>query len=209
MFLNFISYFIHANKLQKGGWKMMKKQARKKAERRITLKDVTAWRVLEEEGGARVVMAVCAGKERAWVRVERSAILDRIGAPPGKGLYASRTFVRGDVIGRFEGETLFRAVTKQEVEDYTAALKNKSDRLMIVRRRGGYELLEASNGLHAPFLDMINDPRGTALRPNVMLTDSGNVVVIQATIPALDASMGADSYVRSELRMSYGEEYWQ
>lgn len=93
---------------------MMKKQVRKKAEGRITLKDVTAWRVLEEgmeEGGARAVVAECAG---------------------------------------------------------------------------------------------------TALRPNVMLTDSGNVVVIQATIPALDASMGGtDAYLRSELRMSYGEEYWQ
>lgn len=198
---------------QKRGESMKKKQVRKKAERRSTLKDVTAWRVLEEEGGARSVVAECAGRgrEEAWVRVERSAILDRVGAPQGNGLYASRTFVRGDVIGRFEGETLFRAVKKQEVQDYcTSTLKTKSDRLMIVRRRGGYELLEASNGKHAPFLDMINDPRGTALRPNVMLTDSGNVVVIQATIPALDASMGGtDAYLRSELRMSYGEEYWQ
>ena len=51
-----------------------------------------------------------------------------------------------------------------------------------------------------------NDPRGTRLRTNCVITEGGYLKVTAARIPAFDVNK--DDNIASEIRISYGDEFW-
>eukprot|EP00966_Prymnesium_polylepis_P020720 476813-Prymnesium_polylepis.2 len=83
------------------------------------------------------------------------------------------------------------------------------DKLACVRAQGpGFLLLDGANG-GPPFVQLCNDPRGTALQPNAQLTDAGYLRVTQTRVRPFDTSKYLDENIHSELRISYGSAYWK
>jgi len=149
----------------------------------------------------------------AWVVVAPSAMLSSIGVA-GRGLYAARSFRRGDYLGRYSGEVVTpRPYRSREhalhSPETMARVSSGATSLMVVRSQGGGPGWVVVDGAEAgpPFLQRINDPRGTRLRPNVEVTEHGFVRVIASRIEAFDPEQPLST--KSELRFEYGEEYWQ
>lgn len=146
-----------------------------------------------------------------WVVVARSALLDQLGST-GLGLYAARKLKKGDVIGKYNG-TVVGTYNSRSNALRSKRVRNliESGRDMIVTRSAhprGVEVVNGSTG-SAPYLQYANDPRGTGYRANAFLSPGGYMTVAQSEIPAFDIDKSLTDNIRSEIRWSYGEDYWE
>jgi hypothetical protein len=152
-----------------------------------------------------------------WVVVAESCIMRRVGKS-GLGLYAAlrgaRSFHRDNLVGAYEGAVVGTYPSRQAAlaSVQCARLVRKGHDKLITRRPRdggpGVELVDGDQGGGPPFLHRINDPRGTRLQPNVALTPGGYIQVTQARVPAFDLAKDHEGNAASELRFSYGDEYW-
>jgi hypothetical protein len=147
-----------------------------------------------------------------WVIAGPSAILHTLGVT-GRGLYAARSFKRGDILGRYGGTvvtshplpTREEAMSSAHVQSLVAS---GVDTLMVVRNPlsggKGWNVIDGST-MGPPYLQYVNDPRGTRLHPNCEVTEAGYVKVIATRIPAFHP----DRPIQSELRFPYGDGFWE
>lgn len=145
-----------------------------------------------------------------WVIAGPSAILHTLGVT-GRGLYAARPFKKGDILGRYGGTvvtphplpTREEAMSSPRVQSLVA---RGVDTLMVVRNPGGkgWNVIDGST-MGPPYLQFVNDPRGTRLHPNCEVTEAGYVKVIATRIPAFHP----DRPIQSELRFPYGGGFWE
>ena len=153
---------------------------------------------------------VSRGVWEPWVFVARSALLDRVGVL-GYGLYAARRFRKGDVIGRFDGTVVNTFNSREQAMRSPIARRMvQGGKNMIITRQAqprGVELLNGSTG-GAPYLQYANDPRGTGLQPNANVTPGGYMTVSQTSIQAFDLDKRLHENIGSEIRWSYGDDYW-
>ena len=146
-----------------------------------------------------------------WVVVAESAVLNSLGFK-GQGLYAAKAFKKDDVIGRYDGQVVgvFESRADALESDVTKRLvRMQRDKLITRNRKGGGVELVDGHTQGPPFLAKVNDPRGTNMRPNVFISPFGYMCVLQARIPAFDFDLGLEANRASELRFSYGDEYWR
>lgn len=146
-----------------------------------------------------------------WVIVAESAVMNRAGKR-GLGLYAARHFRRDEFVGRYEGRVIRAFVNREEAlasPECMRLVRRGRDKLITrrVSNDSGVELVDGED-CPPPFLHRINDPRGSGLRSNIELTPGGWVKVIQREVLAFDLDAGLDANIRSELRFSYGDDYW-
>lgn len=146
-----------------------------------------------------------------WVVVAPSAIMQRVGQH-GLGLYAARTFQRGDYVGQYPRNEVARYPTRAAAlaaPETRRLVRRGHDKLIVVRasQGPGFVLLDGEGG-GPPHVELCNDPQGTALQPNAVLTDSGWLRIVQARVPAFDLSRSVAQNATSELRIDYGDEYW-
>ena len=146
-----------------------------------------------------------------WVVVARSAILHRMGKD-GLGLFAARKFRRGDYVGLYDGKVIDTFPTRVDAIASTQCrhLVLQGHDKLITRRMpngGGVGLVDGEHG-GPPFLHRINDPRGTRLGKNVELTPGGWVRVTQQRMHVFDADKGIHANAGAELKLAYGDEYW-
>lgn len=146
-----------------------------------------------------------------WVVVAQSALLKRVGRS-GLGLYAARPFKRDDYIGRYGGTRIGPFASRKTAllaPEVRALLRQGRDKLVVVRAQpSGFEVIDGETG-GAPYLHRCNDPRNTALLANAELTDGGYVRVTQSRVPAFDIDKPLAENARAELRLDYGEDYWE
>ena len=145
-----------------------------------------------------------------WVVVARSALLEEIGHR-GLGLYAARRFRKGDVIGKYDGKIVGRYNSRANAlrsERVRNLIEGGSDMIVTrsVRPRGVEVVNGSTSG--APYLQYANDPRGTSLRANAYLSPGGYLTVLQSDVPAFNLEKSMEDNIRSEIRWSYGEDYW-
>ena len=112
---------------------------------------------------------------------------------PQQGLFALRKFKAGDVLGQYRGTVFWNSESVPENTDYVATFV-ATRRSQEHERTGRYWVDGKDAG--PPFLNKINDARGTPFKCNAKLTGSGRVVVTR-TIQA-----------GQEILMSYGADYW-
>ena len=146
-----------------------------------------------------------------WVVVAESAVLNSLGFK-GQGLYAAKPFKKDDVIGRYEGQVVGVFENREEAlqSDVTKRLvRMQRDKLITRNRKGGGVELVDGHTQGPPYLAKVNDPRGTNMRPNVVISPFGYMRVLQARIPAFNFDLGLEANRASELRFAYGDEYWQ
>jgi len=153
------------------------------------------------------------GDWKPWVLVVESCILRRVGAR-GLGLYAARGFKRDDLVGAYGGAVVGTYGSRREAlasPECARLVRRGHDKLITRRPRDGVpgvELVDGDQGGGPPFLHRINDPRGTRLQPNVALTPGGWIQVTQRRVPAFDLDKTLEENIHSELRVSYGDDYW-
>jgi hypothetical protein len=142
--------------------------------------------------------------KKAHVVICKSAIMLRNGYV-GKGLYAGRIFKENEVIGQYEGNTLGVYETRDEAVEAAQEYVENDDKLITLRMPGrkGWHLVSGTN-----FVALANDPRGTKLRPNCILTEYGKLKVISKKIPAFDVRKSLEENISSEIRIQYGLPYW-
>jgi hypothetical protein len=146
-----------------------------------------------------------------WVVIAPSAIMRRVGVR-GLGLYAARSYKRDDYIGMYDGQVVGEYATRAEALSSAEArhlLRRGHDKLITLRRTDGpgVQLVDGER-CSAPFVALVNDPRGTALEASCGLTDAGWLRVIQARVPAFDVNKTIEQNAASELRIEYGAPYW-
>lgn len=166
------------------------------------------------EGTSQTVKCVFCRSRRGewvpWVIVAQSALLDSIDKP-GLGLYAARVFNKDDYIGRYDGEIIGTYKTRMEALNSSVCIRRVRrghDKLITRQKKGMVELVDGVTA-GPPYLHRMNDPRGTMLKPNIQLTPGGFAQVTQTRIPAFDLSKDLKGNRKSELRLSYGDEYWE
>ena len=150
---------------------------------------------------------------RPWVVVTESAILRRVGAPPGLGAYSGRRLKRGDILGRYSGTV----VNKEPFRTKDEAIAAMSDRvhkganmllvLRTARAKKGWDVIDGKDG-PAPYFQYANDPRGSRLSPNIELSEYGILRVRAASIPGFDSDKSIEDNIGSELRWNYQPDYW-
>ena len=146
-----------------------------------------------------------------WTVVAPSAIMGRLGKN-GLGLYAARSFHRDEYVGRYPThdvvghfQTRAEALSAPETR---ALLMRGRDKLIALRLGGrGFTLVDGEGG-GPPHVELCNDPRNTALKPNADLTDAGWLRVLHARVPPFDLGKTIEQNAYSELRVAYGDEYW-
>jgi hypothetical protein len=129
----------------------------------------------------------------------------------GLGLYAARRFKKDDYVGRYRGDTKGWYRSRKEALDdpKTKELVRKGhDKLVTVRAKGGGVHLLDGDGYGPPYVHLCNDPRNTRLKANADLTDAGWLRITQTHVPAFDLEKTLEENAKSELRFSYGDEYW-
>lgn len=147
-----------------------------------------------------------------WVIVAESALMNRVGKR-GLGLYAARRFRRDEFVGRYGGSVIKAFANRGEAlasPECMRLVRRGRDKLITrrVSQGSGIELVDGEGG-QPPFLHRTNDPRGSGLRSNVELTPGGWLKVIQREVPAFDIDANLDANIRSEIRFSYGDDYWR
>ena len=150
-------------------------------------------------------------KFEPWVVVAPSALMVRAVGKRGLGLYAAKALKRDDYVGQYDGRVVSWFPTRAaalSASETRRLLRRGHDNLITVRTQSpGFDLIDGENG-SAPFVQMVNDPRGTALQANAELTDGGFLRVVHARVPAFDLNKTLDDNIHSELRINYGDEYW-
>lgn len=113
---------------------------------------------------------------KPWVRVDTSHAV-----PSEDGLFASRDFDKDETIGNYEGDIVDSLVSR-----YVVLIRP-------VRESSRY-----IDGEYAgpPFMQMINDARGTDYVNNCRMLQSGRIICIRPINKG------------DELLMSYGKDYW-
>lgn len=143
-----------------------------------------------------------------WVVVAPSALLHRLGVS-GRGLYAARAFRREERIGQYGGTVLGTFASRDEA---LASPFCGPDRDKLITRRpseGGPGVqLVCGHAAGPPFLQLINDPRGTRLGANVRLTQGGWVIALRARAKRFDLRRGLEANIGAELRLAYGDDFW-
>lgn len=144
-----------------------------------------------------------------WTIVAPSHLLRRLGID-SLGLYAARSFKKDDYIGVYpQDDVVGRYASREEAMSAPAARKRLMrgrDKLITVRAQGGGVLLvdgESGGGAQVP---RANDPRGTRLSTNCVITEGGYLRVTVARIPAFD--LEKDNNTNAEIRISYGDDFW-
>ena len=151
---------------------------------------------------------------KPWVVLGPSALLHRVGKH-GFGLYAARSFKRGDYIGKYSGDTLGHFSSREDALDSKQAkyrLRRGNDKLITLRVSGspGVELIDGSTS-GPPYISSCNDPRNIGrITANADLTEYGYLRVTHARIPAFNLDKPLDENQQSELRWDYGgdDTYW-
>ena len=166
-----------------------------------------------------------------WVIIAPSSIMARQNPPiTGWGLYAARRFEINRhhmpplFIGRYEGQVIrnqdegtMRFPSRHAAcSSYEAhILHYYGDDYLISRQiphaQGrGYELVSGAPQFERPpFLNRINDPRGTSSPPNVAFTDGG-WARLERQIGAFDANLPINhpTNMQAEICVAYGDTYW-
>lgn len=147
-----------------------------------------------------------------WTIVAPSDMLRRIGAV-SSGLYAARSFQQGDVIGLYPqgpSDVVGHFATREEAlaaPRTRRRLMRGRDKLVTTRNPHGKGVLlldgQRGGGAEVP---RANDPRGTGLRANCVLTEGGYLRVTARRVPAF--VFDAEDNSASELRISYGDDFW-
>ena len=168
----------------------------------------------------RVVLKLHQGSYTPWVLVGPSAFLAQAGLN-GDGLYAMHNFrgkrsrgltdSEGDTIGSYSGEILAGPYAdpdsaEADGEGSEAAQRGK-DALLWVKRKGGWLLVDGSQG-GPPFLHKMNDARGP--RNNVTFKPSG-LAVAHRSVPAADlaGAQHLQHLAPAELLVAYGNAFWR
>ena len=146
-----------------------------------------------------------------WAVVARSALLARLNIT-GLGLYAARSFRRGDYIGKYDGSVVGHFASREAAMASPQArrlLRRQHDKLVTVRVSGqaGFDLLDGENG-GAPYVQLCNDPRNSRLTSNTELSEYGWLRVLHARVPAFDLDKTLEENSGAELRWDYTDEYW-
>ena len=145
-----------------------------------------------------------------WVVIAPSALMMRVGRL-GLGLYAGRSFKKGDHIGMYDGKEVGQYNSREEAitaPETRRLLMRGHDKIICVRAKGkGYSLIDGEEG-GAPHVHFCNDPRGTSLKANAEITDGGWLRVLQTRVPAFKLDSTLEENIKSEFRIDYGEEYW-
>jgi len=146
----------------------------------------------------------------AWVVVAESALLSRLGKR-GRGLYCARAFSRDDLIGQYTGNVVGNWQTREEAiqsRPVQSLVRHGKDCLMAVRAvGGGWDIVDGASAAE-PFLQRINDPRGTRYRPNVDVSDWGYVRCVAARIPGFRLDRTLDENCAAELKLRYDDSFW-
>lgn len=146
------------------------------------------------------------------VVITRSAALSRLGkADHHRGVYAGRALRGGDVVGRANGILLGTFDTEllacsSEIATTESVCGN--DKLIVLpseSRRGAFDLVDGSR-CGAPYLSLMNDPRGTRLKANVAL--EGREFVTLGPVPAFTFDLPLQNNAQSELLWDYGPCFW-
>ena len=152
-------------------------------------------------------------RQHGWLPhllVAESALLRRVGASPGLGVYALRRFREGEEIGHYGGRVVASAGRRDEAmkRAQELALQGK-EHLLAMRLRGhrGWHVVDGAHDSVLPSLHLVNDPRGTRLQPRCVLSEYG-LLRANCDIAPLDWTRPLADQVASELTISYGEEYW-
>ena len=165
--------------------------------------------------GSRTVRCVfrrVAGAWEPWVVEAESALLHRVGRR-GLGLYAARACRVDDYLGRYDGQVVGTFASRAAAlasPQCASRVRHGSDKLITRRpsHGAGVELVDGTTS-GPPFLPRMNDPtRGTRLQPNVVLTPGGWARVTQRRVPAFDLDADLEANIGAELRLAYGDEYW-
>ena len=144
-----------------------------------------------------------------WVIVTQSAIMARNNTK-GLGLYAARNFKRDEFIGSYNGKVI------ETFKNRNLAISSKTAQLLVARGndklttracKGAVELIDGTT-CGPPFVQYINDPRGTTRTANTMLTSNGWIKASHDRIPKFNIDLNLDDNIKSELRYAYGDEYW-
>jgi hypothetical protein len=143
--------------------------------------------------------------------VAESAILRRVNAPPGLGVYALQRFRKGEDIGYYGGKVISSASSRTEAmaKAHELTLQGKEHLLaMRLREHRGWHVVDGAQDSVLPWLRLVNDPRGTRLQPRCILSEYG-LLRADRDIAPLDWTRPLVDQVASELTLSYGEEYWK
>ena len=147
-----------------------------------------------------------------WTVVAPSALLRRLGRD-GLGVYAARPFRRDDYVGKYPTHdvvghypTRQAALAAPETKE---RVRHGRDKLMALKAPQGGVVLVDGEGGGAPHVELCNDPRNAGgLTPNADLTDAGWLRILHARVPPFDLARSIDANIASELRLDYGDEYW-
>ena len=145
-----------------------------------------------------------------WLVRAPSALLARVGAH-GMGLYAARRFKPEDVIGKYEGTVVNTYESREHALDSPlvhSVARHGANKLRLMRSPGGGWDVINGDGAPLPNLSLVNDPHGTRFHENVHVSEWGYMRAT-ATIPPFDLTKTIEENIGSELKDSYGDEFWQ
>lgn len=160
-----------------------------------------------------------------WLFVRDSIALRMVGAR-GKGLFAARTFLKDDFIGRYTGRILGKKGDPR-VMDRVNTLSHTLNGDAIVgvngyfvdgrrgvqsndiqmRQFGRVVLQQPQWAWPGAYVHICNDPRGTRLATNGWVT-VGGYLHATATIPPYRDTASHAANEASEILWSYGDAYW-
>lgn len=148
-----------------------------------------------------------------WLLVSKSALLARLGID-SLGLYAATRMKEGTRVGKYKGRVVGRYAKREEAlhapEARDLVLSGTTDKIAALRCEDGpgWCLLDG-DAETAPCIPRVNDPTGTGFGENCLLSDYGILrVKAKSGIPAFDPNASLDSNIGSELRWSYGKDFW-
>lgn len=145
-----------------------------------------------------------------WLLVAPSVLLARLGIE-GRGLYALRPFVRGDCIGKYDGQQVgtpqpdSRSAVQQPA---VQQLVQSGNVYLMVVRKAPKENVVIDGTFSKSFLQFGNDPTGTRRQASCQLTAGGYVRVLQEHIPAFNMERCLLDNARSEILLCYGDGFW-
>jgi hypothetical protein len=126
---------------------------------------------------------------KPWISVRRSGV-------HGYGLFAERDFPKGTIVGQYEGTVCGVFKSQDDAIAFGVRLHPSRTMLLVVHLpEGGFQLIDGASG-GPPFMQFVNDPRGTGRRANMNMTKYGAMKTCCA-VPR-----------GTELLWRYGSSYW-
>lgn len=167
-----------------------------------------------------------------WLLAAESAVLRKVGAKKGYGLYALKPFRTGtfsqsesssgrpllqaDEIGYYGGRVLYTAekrerIHKWEREEGRPIIDGRRHLLPVkVKLRDGdsvWALVDGANRPALPFMHYANDNMNATRSPNCVVNQYG-LFSAARNINPMDRTKPIEHNIQSELTWSYGEYYW-